>query len=259
MNYPRGHEFEYRKLQPSQIKYDPLYQRDLDIKRVDRIVREFDGDIFNEPKVSYRDGCFWCFNGQHSIAAWRKLHNGEDCAVNCKVYTGMTWLDECEAFVKQNGINKDPTTNEKLRAAYNSKDSDVVSMVNIAHLVGYTVDFSPSKIPSRIVATSALFKAYKMLGQEDYRDMLTVLRDAWWGDMDAVQAQMIKGLATFFKTYKGGFKVEDLTKSLKNIAPCVILRNGKQFSNRKNTYCHEIAKQYNIKRRTYRVDESKLG
>lgn len=58
---------------------------------------------------------------------------------------------------------------------------------------------------------------------------------------------------------RGWTKEDRESRALKNIAPCVILRNGKQFSNRKNTYCHEIAKQYNIKRRTYRVDESKLG
>lgn len=258
MKYPNGHDFEYRKLQPSQIKYDPLYQRDLDIKRVEKIVREFDGDIFNEPKVSYRDGCFWCFNGQHSIAAWKKIHDGEDRPVNCKVYLGMTWSEECEAFVAQNGISKDPTTNEKLSAAFNNKDPDVVNMVNLATLAGYTVDFVVSKTPTRIVATSALFKAYKTLGPEAYLEMLTVIREAWWGDMDALQANIIKGLTTFFKVYGGCFKPADLSKSLKNISPCVILRNGKQSSQKRNSYCREIAKQYNVKRRTYRVDENKL-
>ena len=258
MKYPNGHDFEYRTLRPSQVKYDPLYQRGLDIKRVEKITKEFDGDLFNEPKVSYRDGCFWCFNGQHSIAAWRKVHNGEDKPVNCKVYTGMTWLEECDAFVKQNGISKDPTTNEKLRAAYNSKEPDVVGMVELANLVGYVVDFSSSKTPTRIVATSSLFKAYKMLGPEDYKTMLTVLRDAWMGDMDALQSQIISGLATFFKTFRGGFDPDALAKSLSKITPNTIIRNGRQYANRRNTYCHEIVKQYNIKRRTYRLDVSKI-
>ena len=74
MSYPKGHEFEMKALYPSQIKYDPLYQRELDGKRAKKIADEFDGDLFNEPKVSYRDGAYWCFNGQHSIAAWKIFH-----------------------------------------------------------------------------------------------------------------------------------------------------------------------------------------
>ena len=56
MRYPNGHEFEYKYLRPSQIEIDPLYQRRLRTAVVDNIVKEFNGDTFNEPKVSNRDG-----------------------------------------------------------------------------------------------------------------------------------------------------------------------------------------------------------
>ena len=157
MKYPKGHEFEFKWLRPSQTSIDPLYQRQLDQRRVDQIIKEYDGDLHNEPKVSYRDGKYWVFNGQHSIAAWRGIHNGEDMPVYCKVFKGMTWLEECEAFMKQNGLSKDPTTNEKLRAAFNSKDPAVVDMVEKAKLCGFNVDFSLNKTPTRIVATNRVY------------------------------------------------------------------------------------------------------
>lgn len=178
MKYPKGHDFESKLLSPSLIKYDPLYQRELDGNRAAKIAAEFNGDLFNEPKVSYRDGAYWCFNGQHSIAAWKILHNNEDKPVMCKVFRGMTWLDECEAFVAQNGIAKDPTTNQKLRAAYNSKNPDVVTMVELATQAGFLVDFNRGQIQNRIVCTSALFKALKKLGPEPYLEMLTVIQKA---------------------------------------------------------------------------------
>ena len=257
MKYPNGHEFEYRQLRPSQIKTDPLYQRPLDTRRVDSIVREYNGDLFNEPKVSYRDGVYWVFNGQHSIAAWRKYHGGEDKLVTCKVFKGMTWLEECDAFMKQNGISKDPTTNEKLRAAYNSKDPDVVDMVNKASLCGFIVDFTTSKIPTRIVATSALFRAYKQLGADAYLDMLTAIKEAWYGDIDAVSQQIITGMATFYKAYYRNFDNAELVKSIKRVTPAEIIRNGKSYRNRNNTYTREIVKAYNKQRRK-RLDDSEL-
>ncbi len=257
MKYPNGHDFEHRALRPSQINTDPLYQRPLDEKRVAEIAKHFNGDLFNEPKVSYRDGKMWVFNGQHSIAAWRAFHNGEDKLITCKVFKGMTWLDECEAFMEQNGISKDPTTNEKLKAAFNSKNPDVMDMVAKANLCGFTVDFSMSKTPTRIVATSCLFRAYKKLGGEAFLDMMTAIKEAWYGDIDAISQQILTGMASFYKTYYGNFKRENLVNSLKKKTPCEIIRNGKSNSRVPNSYAREILHAYN-KARKYRLDEAKL-
>ena len=251
MRYPNGHEFEYKMLRPSQIRADPLYQRDLDTKRVDKIVKELNGDTFNEPKVSYRDGIYWVFDGQHTIAAWRQYH-GEDKLVTCKVFKGMTWLDECESFVRQNGISKDPTTNEKLKAEYNARNPEVVDMKTKAELCGFTVDFSLSKSSTRIVATSTLFRAYKSLSGEAYLDMLTAIKEAWYGDIDAVSKYIISGMAIFYKNYYGNFERDDLVKSLKKVSPAEIIRNGKSFK-RANTYSLEILKAYNVRRSKNRL------
>lgn len=258
MIYPKGHEFEYKVLRPSDLKVDPLYQRPLDMKRVGKICKEFNGDIFNEPKVSYRDGAYWIFNGQHSVAVWKKIHDNKDTPLTCKVYRGMTWLDECEAFILQNGLDKDPTTNEKLNAAYNSNDPDVTDMVSKAKLCGYTVDFIVSKTPTRIIATSALFRAYKALGGEAFLDMMTAIRDAWYGDVDAVSVQIISGMATFYKTYWGYFERGALVDKLKRVKPADIIREGKAYTSRRNTYSQEICKIYNVKRRN-RLDVAKLA
>ena len=51
------------------------YQRELKSERVKRIVKSFDERIANEPKVSFRDGKYYVFDGQHTIDA-RKVMNG---------------------------------------------------------------------------------------------------------------------------------------------------------------------------------------
>lgn len=257
MKYPNGHEFERKILRPSQLRTDSLYQRALDTARVEKIVKEFNGDTFNEPKVSYRDGVYWIFDGQQSTAAWRKLHGDTDEPLWCKVFKGMTWIDECEAFIRQNGLAKDPTTNDKLRAAYNERRPEVVDMVEKAQLCGFVVDFVTNKTPTRIVAVSKLFRAHETLGSEAFLDMMTAIKEAWYGDIDAISSQIISGMTTFYKTYYGNFKRADLVNSLKRITPAEIIRNGKAFTKRTNTYTREIVKQYNIHRR-YRLDEAKL-
>lgn len=252
-----GPKYELRDLRPSQIRIDPLYQRPLDAKRVNEIVKNFNSVDFRNPNVSYRSGVYWVFDGQHTTAAWRALNNNEDEPIECRVFRGMTWLDECDAFVRQNKLKKDPTTNDKLRAGFNSKDPDVVDMVEKAKLCGFVVDFAMSKTPTRIVATNTLFRAYKMIGGEAYFDMMQVIKEAWYGDMDAISSQVLSGMATTYQKFYGNFRHEDMVSSMKRISPAAIIRDGRSTKGRTNTYAHEIVKGYN-KGRRYRLDETVL-
>lgn len=256
MKYPGGHEFELRTLRPSQISVDPLYQRKLNVKRVQEIVKNWNGDLFNEPKISYRDGQYWVFNGQHSAAAWQHRANGEDKPLPCKVYKGMTWLEECEAFIQQNGISRDPTQVEKLNAMKNAKYDDVMGMVNGAKRVGFEVNFSLIKGPNTIVAVVALYKAYMQLGPERYLNMLTTIKGAWEADPDGVDGRIIHALTVVYKHYDGEFKPADLAQSLRYVKPADIIRNGRTATG-KNGCAREIVKAYNKKRRN-RLDIDKL-
>lgn len=255
MKYPGGHEFELKVLRPSQIKVDPLYQRKLNVRRVDEIVKQWNGDLFNEPKVSYRDGQYWVFNGQHSNSAWQEKFG--DKPILCKVYKGMTWLDECEAFIQQNGISKDPSQTEKLKAMKEAKYEDVTGMVAGAERVGYTVNFGLAKNDANtIVAIAKLYKAYMTLGPEAYIDMLAAIKGAWENDPDAVDGRIITAMTVFYKTYGDSFKRNELSKSLRSVTPMAIIRNGKSTIQR-NGITREIVKCYNNKRRN-RLDADKL-
>ena len=70
------------------------YQRELNSRRVREIAENFDERVANEPKVSARDGRFYVFDGQHTIAARKMLNGGRDLPILCKVYTGLTEQDE---------------------------------------------------------------------------------------------------------------------------------------------------------------------
>ena len=77
------------------------YQRELNEDRVRRIAAEFDERIANEPKVSCRDGRYYVFDGQHTIAARKLLNGGRDLPIRCKVFYGLTESDEALLFAQQ--------------------------------------------------------------------------------------------------------------------------------------------------------------
>ena len=103
------------------------YQRELDPIRVRKIAAEFDERIANDPKVSFRDGHYYVFDGQHTIAA-RKLRNGgEDLPIRCKVFYGLSELDEAILFAQQTGASAQLTAGARLRALVYGRDPDALA------------------------------------------------------------------------------------------------------------------------------------
>lgn len=253
MNLPNGPEFEYKYLKPSQILVDMTYQRDLDQNRVNKIVNEWKAIRFREPMISYRDGKFYVFDGQHSTASWRSKYG--DKPLYCKVFRGLTWLDEAEAFVEQNNLRKTITTNDRLKALYNMSNPDVVGMVKDAEECGIIVDFKKGKIPYRCVATAALFKAYKTLNREQFKSMLTMIVDLWHGDTDSLSADIICGFYQFYKDYYGKFPNYEFKKSFGKVSAASIIRDGRDYGgSREVKYSAILLKIYNKGRSSKKLE-----
>ena len=108
----KTNEFTYKvmDLNTAQLEIPrETYQRELSPDRVRRIVKAFDERIANEPKVSYRGGHYYVFDGQHTIAARVERNGGKPLAILCKVYLGLSESDEATLFAEQNGFSAELT------------------------------------------------------------------------------------------------------------------------------------------------------
>ena len=85
--------------------------------------RHRDERIANEPKVSCRDGRYYVFDGQHTIAARKLLNGGRDLPIRCKVFYGLTESDEALLFAQQTGASASLTAGAKFRALVYGGDS----------------------------------------------------------------------------------------------------------------------------------------
>lgn len=251
-----GHSFEYKWIPIRALNVDDLYQRQIKDMRIKNIVKHWNPDLVNPPKVSLRsDGSMYIFDGQHTAVAY-KIHEGDDAQILCKVYRGLTWQEEVELFLAQEGPDKRAlTTNERLRAMYNSNDEQVRSMVKAAELAGVRVDFGKSQATNKVTAVSTLFKVYKRISREQYIDMLVVLRNAWDGNPEGFTRELLTGMAEFFKAYYGKFKLKDLEKSLSKVSPIQITREGKSIGTASSTYARIILRIYNNGRSTNRLPD----
>lgn len=101
------------------------YQRKLNIPNVEKMSAEFTELIANPPKVSYRDGHYFVFDGQHTIVTRRAMNGGQDLPIICKVYEGLTEEEEAMLFSRQTGVSTPLTAGAELRAALVGKDRNL--------------------------------------------------------------------------------------------------------------------------------------
>lgn len=249
-------EYEYKQVNTRDIFIDPLYQRDLNNGKVSRIVREWNPYLVNAVKVSYRDGKMYVFDGQHTIAAVKAKRGGRDCMIDCKVFYGLTRLDEMELFIAQNGASTAVKTREKFRALNNNGDPDIRGMVKACDMVGLIVDFSPSKAKNRIIAVSSLFKAYKTLNEEEFKDMLMIIKEAWGGEPESLTSEILSGMTKFYLAYRGDFNRKRLVRCLQKQSPITIIRDGKvSSSGGSSRYARVILGIYNRNSSSGRLEE----
>lgn len=240
--------YEYRMINTKALSIDTLYQRAVDTARVSKIVKQFRPELVNAIKVSYREGKFWVFDGQHTIEALKAVNHGKDLPVECKVFEGLTWLDECDLFILQNGVSRSVNMNDRFKARYNRGDEDVKRMVEIAQDLGIRVDFSGAKGQNKIVALTTLNRCYHALGEDEYRNMLWLIKETWGGDEMSWNSEMLKGMFIFMTTYKGQFLYKNFVERVGKVSPTVIIREAKASTDPGFAkYARQILKAYNYK------------
>ena len=250
------HSYEYAMLYPEQIKRDPRYQREIDTARIKKITKNWDDDLVNAPKVSLREnGNYYVFNGQHTLAAWKKRYGNRP--IQCKVYRGLTEVEEKDLFVKQEGFSKSVGLVDKLRAEYNSGNDEVLDMVRCINLAGCTIDFDnrTSQTQNRINAVTTAYTVYKEVGHDNFINIIDILRRAFYGDQMGFQDGFLKGMKYLFKHHAEQISVKPMVTALqKQPADWYRQQANKYDGSAQVRYAKAFVEQYNKGKRTNRID-----
>ena len=209
------------------LEIPDAYQRKLNTERVAKIVAGFNERIANEPKVSFRDGHYYVFDGQHTIVARKHMNGNNDLPILCKVYYGMTEADEALLFAMQTGYSAALTPSARLRANLRGEDKASGEFYEATEDVGFHVGFERGGGVGRIICINTAFAEFKRAGAELYKEALTILLEAWGGDPDSLRAEVIQGIVHFVELYHGEYDRERLIYSLRAYEPKFIYAAGK--------------------------------
>lgn len=212
-----GHNYEYVMLYPEQIKKEKKYQREIDENRIKKILKNWNDDLVNPPKVSLREsGIYYVFDGQHTLIAWKRKYG--NTPILCKVFRGLTEKEEMELFVQQTGESKPVGKADKLRAKFKFGEEKVVDMVNSAAIAGCVIDFdaSPSNAKNRVNAVVTAYAVYEQIGRDLFINTLDILRRSFLGEQQAFCDGFIKGMGYLFKHHSEKINVKKMVDALSN-------------------------------------------
>ncbi len=203
------------------------YQRSFNDKRAQKIADMFDERIANMPKVSYRDGRYFVFDGQHTIAARKKLNGGKDLKIDCKVYFGMTEQEEAILFAQQFGASSPLSAGAKLRALIYGGDPTATAFMKANEEIGIQIDYDQERGRDRIGCIQTALDAYKRIGEDRYKEAMTILKTAWNGEPDSFRTENVLGVTHFVDLYHEEYCPQRLINQLRRIDPLTIYREGR--------------------------------
>ena len=151
------------------------YQRELRVNRVRRIAAKFDPRLLNPPKVSYRNGHYYVFDGQHTVAVLKLLNGGKDLMIRCIVYTGMTESEEALLFAQQTGESAQLTPGDKMRAQIYGGDPECMAFLKATEAVGLRLDYTQRRGKHRIGCVGTAFEEFKRVGADLYKEALSLI------------------------------------------------------------------------------------
>lgn len=232
------------------------YQRNIDQKLISYIVSNFDPHKFGIIKVSFRDGKYYVYDGQHRITAFKVLNNNQDGFVKCEVHYGLTYEDEAKYFAEQYLGSKNVNIVYRWRALYEAKEEPVYSIVNSVRALGIEVRFTKVKSSNRIIAFKQLNDMWMKLGCEKTLTILTLLKKAWDTNENAFDGNIILGMREFFHVYTNEINEDTFVRQMKKVLPSAIVIEGKKDNISKNglNFAKVIWSKYNNGLKTRRLD-----
>lgn len=184
----------------------PYAQRQFSQAWADKLAADFRLEGMGFPVVNLRGGYYYVIDGQHRVAALKKL-GFENDTVQCEVYQGLGPSEEAELFLERNN-NKAVLAYDKFNKAVVAGRADESVIERIVRGNGLTI----SKSGTGISATAALRKVYDRQGEIGLGRVLRIVRDAYGAA--GFKSHVMDGISLALHRYDGQIQDQVLTERL---------------------------------------------
>ena len=171
-----------------------------------------------------------------------------------EIISGHRRQYEALLFAVQTGISSELTAGEQLRAKLVAHEENACDFVSVTEDTGVRFALDGIRAPWKIYCIRSAYYIYKSYGASLYREMLSVLVDAWGGDSDSFLSGILHGMARFLALYQGEYSRERLILRLRTVHPKTITRLAQNDTgNVADRHMKQILSIYNGAGRTHNL------
>lgn len=193
---------ENRKINVDDLNIAESYQRTIVPARVKRIAKDLDPDAFGSLTVGQRsDGTYWVVDGMQRLTAARKLGIG---SVPCDVFKSEGQDHEARVFRLKNKERTNVSACSLFRAQLVERDPQTVEIASVVKSAGLKINLDSNNTGwPYLRAVKALERSFQRVGSVGLSQAFRILCEAWAGENDALQGDMIEGICWFIKKNDG--------------------------------------------------------
>jgi hypothetical protein len=181
----------------SQMRVNPLAQRDLNSARVAKLAAAFDPEKMDTPTVNHRGGWYYLIDGQHRIAALKQwLSCWQDQQVQCWTYEGLSEAEEAEKFLALNDALPVHAF-AKFKVSVQAGRDTEADVDRIVRALGLRI----ARGSGGICAVATLRRVYASGGPAVLSRALRIIRDAY-GEA-GLDGPVIEGIGLLCQRYDG--------------------------------------------------------
>lgn len=208
----------------SDLRVDPVYQRDLTAQFVEKLAEHWDIVTAGTIVVSKRpSGDLYIVDGQHRAAA--AVRAGET-HILAQVVNEPSAEEEARLRLKGNVKRTDRIT-EVFRARLASGDETALAIVRILDGIDTQINLTPT-MGSGINAVTAVEKLYKIDDGVSLIHVLTMLKTLF-GELrpEIASSDLLKGLTWFLGQHEGMIDMERFERVFKTTGPGALSRSAR--------------------------------
>jgi ParB-like nuclease domain len=181
----------------TQMRVNPLAQRDLNQARVSKLAAAFDPEKMDTPTVNHRGGWYYLIDGQHRIAALKQwLSSWQDQQIQCWTYEGLSEAEEAEKFLALND-SLPVHAFAKFKVSVQAGRDTEADVDRIVRALGLRI----ARGNGGISAVATLRRVYASGGPTVLSRALRIIRDAY-GEA-GLDGPVIEGIGLLCQRYNG--------------------------------------------------------
>jgi len=181
----------------TQMRVNPLAQRDLNQARVSKLAVAFEPEKMDAPTVNHRGGWYYLIDGQHRIAALKEwLSSWQDQQVHCWTYEGLSEAEEAEKFLALNDTLP-VRAFAKFKVSVQAGRDVEADVDRIVRALGLRI----ARGSGGISAVATLRRVYSSGGPAVLSRALRIIRDAY-GEA-GLDGPVIEGIGLLCQRYDG--------------------------------------------------------